>query len=209
MIEKPRSFDELYASYNNYYLKPSDGLIDCVNQYVHQPCRALDLGCGQGRNAIWLALNGFDVLAIDISEKAIEFLNMEIKRKKIKIQTVLADAVRYNFGVSQFGLIVIQTTLNHLDSQNISNCCEKMIASLKPDGVLYCVGFTIDDPGYTGQMKLSSECKNLVKYYFMHGELHNLFSELEILYYKEYIKEDSSHGPKHIHGKAKLIGRKK
>jgi 2-polyprenyl-3-methyl-5-hydroxy-6-metoxy-1,4-benzoquinol methylase len=35
------------------------------------PCRALELGCGMGMNAIWLAQHGFDVTAIDISSTAL------------------------------------------------------------------------------------------------------------------------------------------
>ncbi len=36
-----------------------------------EPCRALELGCGTGSNAIWMALQGFDVSAVDLSPLAI------------------------------------------------------------------------------------------------------------------------------------------
>ena len=36
-----------------------------------KPCKALELGCGTGTNAIWLARQGFDVTAMDLSETAL------------------------------------------------------------------------------------------------------------------------------------------
>ena len=36
------------------------------------PCRALELGCGTGSNAVWLSRQGFDVTAIDVSPRAVE-----------------------------------------------------------------------------------------------------------------------------------------
>jgi SAM-dependent methyltransferase len=43
-----------------------------VATYGIMPCRALDIGCGHGSNAIWLAQQGFDVDATDLSPTAIE-----------------------------------------------------------------------------------------------------------------------------------------
>ena len=37
-----------------------------------RPCRALELGCGTGASAVWLAQQGFDVTALDLSPLAIE-----------------------------------------------------------------------------------------------------------------------------------------
>jgi len=43
-----------------------------IAEYGIAPCRALDIGCGHGSNALWLAQQGFDVDATDLSPKAIE-----------------------------------------------------------------------------------------------------------------------------------------
>lgn len=208
MDEKDFDFDELYSTQKNYYSQPSDGLIKCVNNYVPFPCTALDVGCGQGRNALWLASQGFKVLAIDNSSSAIKSLKKIAYEKRLDIDAQLSDILSFNLRQKEFGLILIQTTLNHLDPDCIIECCTKIYQSLKCDGILYCVAFTTDDPGFKGQNEIASECTHLIKHYFSPGELRKLFSKLKILYYKEYIKVDDSHGPKHFHGKAKLIGKK-
>lgn len=61
--------------------KPYRQLVDYVNQ--NSPCWALDVGCGTGTDAIYLARNGFRVSAIDISEEAIKIA--ESKAQKIGI----------------------------------------------------------------------------------------------------------------------------
>ena len=43
-----------------------------IERYDIQPCRTLEVGCGQGYNAIWLAQRGFEVLGIDVSVTAID-----------------------------------------------------------------------------------------------------------------------------------------
>jgi methyl halide transferase len=51
---------------------PSTELIRTIKEEGIQPGRALELGCGTGTNSIWLAQQGFDVTAVDISPLALE-----------------------------------------------------------------------------------------------------------------------------------------
>lgn len=52
--------------------KPDSHLTDLVADKIVQPCRMLELGCGTGTNAIWLAEQGFEVTATDLSETALK-----------------------------------------------------------------------------------------------------------------------------------------
>jgi SAM-dependent methyltransferase len=51
---------------------PEPLLVEMIESRAIRPGRALDVGCGTGTNAIFLAQHGFDVLGIDISEVAVE-----------------------------------------------------------------------------------------------------------------------------------------
>ena len=51
---------------------PEPGLVDFVRGRRLVPGRALDVGCGTGTHALWLAAQGWDVLGVDISPRAIE-----------------------------------------------------------------------------------------------------------------------------------------
>ena len=51
---------------------PDFNLVEMVEKWPIKPCKTLEMGCGTGIDAIWLASQNFDVTACDISEKAIE-----------------------------------------------------------------------------------------------------------------------------------------
>ncbi len=53
--------------------------------------QALDVACGMGRNAIFLAEQGFEVTAIDISHVALELLEKEAQRRRLSIETLQVD----------------------------------------------------------------------------------------------------------------------
>ncbi|MHC4105259.1 MAG: class I SAM-dependent methyltransferase, partial [Planctomycetota bacterium] len=52
--------------------KPDFNLVRFVKEGCIERCKALEIGCGTGANALWLADQGFDVVAIDFAQKAIE-----------------------------------------------------------------------------------------------------------------------------------------
>src|SRR5262245_12427030 len=55
------------------------------------PCRAVDMGCGTGANAVWLAQRGFDVVGVDFSATAIERARERAAEAKIPVQFHCAD----------------------------------------------------------------------------------------------------------------------
>jgi tellurite methyltransferase len=66
-------WNQRYRTRDDIDDQPAQLLIDAVRGVV--PGRALDLACGAGRNAVWLARNGWEVVAIDGSEEAIRILH--------------------------------------------------------------------------------------------------------------------------------------
>ena len=50
-----------------------------------KPCRVLELGCGTGTNAIYLAKQGFEVTAVEISERALEMAALQAQRASTNV----------------------------------------------------------------------------------------------------------------------------
>ena len=67
--------------------------------------KALVLAMGEGRNAVYLAQNGFDVTGVDISEVAIEKCKKLADESNTKVNTVVADLTDYDMGKAQYDLI--------------------------------------------------------------------------------------------------------
>ncbi|HLW68214.1 MAG TPA: class I SAM-dependent methyltransferase [Gemmataceae bacterium] len=55
------------------------------------PCRAIELGCGTGTNAVWLAQQGFDVTGIDLSPTAIERAKAKATEAGVQVRFLQAD----------------------------------------------------------------------------------------------------------------------
>ena len=66
-------------------------LVKTVSDRPIAPCRILDIGCGTGDNAIWLARHGFDVVACDISDTAIGLAREKAAKAGIDCRFLVAD----------------------------------------------------------------------------------------------------------------------
>ncbi len=74
--------------------EPNQFFADAVRDLT--PGRALDLGTGEGRNAMWLAERGWDVTAVDFSDVAIDKARQIAARRDVRVTWVVADLRDYN-----------------------------------------------------------------------------------------------------------------
>ncbi len=85
-----KDWDAKYAKRpQRWSLEPNDRLVHEVGQLT--PGRALDVGCGEGRNAIWLASKGWQVSAVDMSAIAIERGERRAGELGLSIEWTVAD----------------------------------------------------------------------------------------------------------------------
>lgn len=71
------------------------------------PARALDLACGEGRNAVWLAQRGWQVTGVDFSAVGIEKARQLEDARRVHANWVLADLLRYRPEPSAFELVIV------------------------------------------------------------------------------------------------------
>ena len=74
-----------------------------------KPGRALDVACGPGRHAIWLAERGWAVTAVDSSRVAIDILQERARAKGVEIDSLVADLEKHEFAIEpeSYDLIVV------------------------------------------------------------------------------------------------------
>lgn len=71
--------------------RPSRELVAALAGGGVQPCRAIELGCGTGTNAVYLAQRGFSVTAVDISTVAIERARQRARESNVEVEFLLDD----------------------------------------------------------------------------------------------------------------------
>lgn len=69
--------------------------------------KALVLAAGEGRNAVYLAQKGFDVVAVDISAKGLEKCSVLAQERGVEVETVVADLNDFDLGREQYDLITL------------------------------------------------------------------------------------------------------
>jgi len=97
-------WNERYRSRDQLDLTPARLLVDIAKELI--PGRALDLACGAGRNAFWLAQHGWDVTAIDGAEEAIRLLREHDDHIDTRVLDLESDAP-LPFEDESFDLVVI------------------------------------------------------------------------------------------------------
>lgn len=205
------SFDELYSRYPNYFGPPASADVQSLAaRWLPKGARVLDVGCGPGRDSIWLAELGYSVVAVDPSPAAIQQLRQNAKERNLSIESIVSDFAHFSASESSFDCIVLNTTLNHVEVDRTEAFLSKAQQLLKPGGVLFCLVFTTEDPGFSGDGP-ASDCRHLTLQYFESQSLLRLAQSrgaLRIVEYVERLDPDHSHGPLHYHGEAMLVARR-
>ena len=70
-----------------------------------ESCRVLELGCGTGNNAIWLAKNGYDVVAVDVSEKAVEQATEKASADEVSVKFMCVDILEGELPQGPYDLV--------------------------------------------------------------------------------------------------------
>lgn len=103
-----------------------------------RPGRALDLACGEGRNAIWLAEQGWEVTGVDYSPVALSKARDLATARGVDVQWVEADLLDYRPPAATFDLVaVLYLQLPATQRRQVLRAAGGAVA---PEGFLFVVG---------------------------------------------------------------------
>jgi 2-polyprenyl-3-methyl-5-hydroxy-6-metoxy-1,4-benzoquinol methylase len=149
--------------------EPAKLLVDFVNRLPRG--KALDIAMGEGRNALYLASQGFDVEGLERDEEAIRTCLITAKSRGLKLIARTVDLEQYPLNQSHYDLI---TCFYYLQRSLIP----QIKAALKPNGMVVYETFLIDNYLQFGHPKHREYC-------FEYNELLNCFRDFRVHFYYE------------------------
>ena len=103
-----------------------------------QPGHALDLACGQGRNAIWLATHGWEVTGVDFSEVAVAKALARAERDALPATFVCADLLDYEPNTDAYDLVLLLYL--HVPAIERRHILAKAASAVSPGGTFILLG---------------------------------------------------------------------
>ncbi len=167
-MKGPEEWNECYRDSQN---EPSPSRVLIEHAHLLPPTgAALDLACGLGGNALFLAARGLETMAWDFSPVAIAYLKKEIRKRQLPLTLEVRNVIAHPPEPARFDVIVVSRFLER-------TLVPDLTAALKPGGLLYYQTFVrerVDDTGPKND-----------DYRLGKNELLALFSRLRTLAYRE------------------------
>jgi SAM-dependent methyltransferase len=140
-------WDRRYAARSHlFHTEPDSALIEFVSPLT--PGRAVDLGAGEGRNSVWLAQQGWAVVAVDSSEVALSRTRDAATARGLSVETVHADVAGYLGTGERFDLVVMANM--HPAPNDRAALLAAASAVVAPGGHLFLIGHHLDSFGQAG-----------------------------------------------------------
>ena len=156
--------------------EPPRLLVELVQSGRVAPCRAVDLGCGAGNYAVWLALRGFDVTGIDLSAAAVARAQALAQAKGAACRFAAADLLEPTAGFDTcFDFAYDWLVLHHVFPEERPRYVANVHRMLRPGGLYLSVCFSEDDCGIAGEGKYRQPQLGTLLYLSSEQELRELF----------------------------------
>jgi tellurite methyltransferase len=192
-LKKESPYDQRYAGQGFYWGKKPSAMCDRVMEIIRPGTgfrsKLLDLGCGEGRNAVYFARHGFEVVGLDLSLPGLEKTRGYAEEVGVHVETIQADIVDYELE-DTYDVIFSTGTLHYLPpemrSQRVnalSVFVEKPFIPRAPDA-------------------------EVTAYPYKSGELMSYYWDWEIVYCVEEIFNCMSSGIPHQHAVNRIIARR-
>jgi tellurite methyltransferase len=141
-------------------------LVECVSGLP--PGRALDLACGTGRNALWLAQRGWGVTAVDGSPAAIDALRRRATQMNVPVNATLADLEKMDFAIAPESWDLI--AICYYSQRNLFETCKRGVV---PGGYIVSIALRVEPGKENSPFRLQP------------GELRSYFEDFEVVHDRE------------------------
>ena len=172
LLAKPKDKDRWNSKYETeVYLfgeKPIPFLVD--NVHLLPKGKVLDIAMGEGRNGVYLATQGFEVLGLDISEKGLAKAHNLAKKNNVTIETKVVDLESFTLEPNSYDVILCTYYMQ-------KDLFKQFQSALKPGGMIVVETYNVD---YLKYAQFSR------KWALDTNEMLDIFKGLRVIRYQDY-----------------------
>ena len=197
------NYEKWYAGDDYYWgLEPGLFLEELISLCPPSPdTKVLDIGCGEGKDAVYMAQKGYNVSAFDLTENGIRKTIALAESRGVKIHAFVDDINTFDID-EQYDIIYSTGTVQYLFDENKKTFFEKLEKITKPNGIVFINVFVEKSflslpPDWDKEEKM-----------WKSGELFTFFGDWKFERIDEIIFEDDSGGIPHYHCMDTIICRK-
>jgi SAM-dependent methyltransferase len=180
-----KQMDTIYSEYARDDIpwnigSPPESIRILVDSGWVTPCDAVDLGCGAGNYAIWLASKGFNMTGLDLSSKAIDLAVELAAQKGVECRFATSDMTSAVEGLDNaFDFAYDWEVLHHVFPDDRKQYVLNVHRMLRPGGKYFSLCFSENDPpSFGGSGKFRTTPLGTRLYFSSEGELRELFEPL-------------------------------
>lgn len=198
-------YDEGYISSKNFWGKCPARMVKIATELIKKQNinvpMCLDLGCGNGKNSIYLAKNGFDVTAIDASYYCIS----EAKKSNNEVKWKVRDMRKLKCEDSKYDLVVLTGSLHCLSTLSEVLDVIKTVKSSTKIG-----GYNVISVFNSEVQDLSGHSSNFHPILLSHEEYINMYSDWKIIESSNSILNDihPHNNIKHKHSITRMLAQR-
>jgi len=155
--------------------QPPRQLVELVESGKIAPCLTVDLGCGTGNYAIWLARKGFHVTGIDISEKAVDLARKLAEQEEVECMFRVGNLTDTDFTAdTEYEFAYDWEVLHHVFPEDRYTYIQNVSRLLHKGAKYFSVCFSEQDPDFGGKGKYRKTPMETTLYFSSEKEIEQI-----------------------------------
>ena len=182
-------WDTVYAEPHYVFGTAPNAFLAAQRERLTPGQRALAVADGEGRNGVWLAEQGLNVLSVEYSVPAVEKAKKLAQERGVKLEFEVADVLNWNWPQQAYD-VVAAIFVQFATPDERSRLFEHIKAALKPGGLLILQGYT------PKQIEYKTGGPSAVENMYTEALLRASFADMEIVHlaeHEEFIAEGTKH----------------